>query len=163
MIEIVDEPWEALQRLCVTHEAKHLDILTGYIGKGATAALATLGVRARIVLGLENADAALTSAQIEELRLLCAQHEVRWRSGLHAKLYVVEQRAVLVGSANFTRAGFEHLDELAVATDDPVTVDQAIDAFELRFADAAPLDPDRLQVQTPAPAGDADGLHAGLG
>lgn len=163
MIDLVDEPWEALHRLCRAHDAKHLDILTGYIGKGAARALATLGVRARIVLGLESAEAALSSAQIDELRLLCAHHEVRWRSGLHAKLYVVARRAVLVGSANFTRAGFEHLDELAVATDDPATVARATDAFEARFAEATPVEPDRLQALPTTGPGDADGLDAGLG
>lgn len=163
MIELVGEPWEALHRLCRAHDAKRLDILTGYMGKGATQALAALGVRARIVLGLESADAALTSAQIDELRLLCADHEVRWRSGLHAKLYIVEQRAVLVGSANFTRAGFENLDELAIATDDPAVVGQAVDAFEARFAEAAPLEPDRLQVLPITTPGEADGLPGGLG
>src|SRR5690606_36177070 len=145
------------------HGAKRLDILTGYIGKGATQALATLGVRARIVLGLESADAALTSAQIEELRLLSVPHEVRWRSGLHAKLYVVDQRAILIGSANFTRAGFEHLDELAVATDDPAAVTRAVEAFETRFAEATPIELDRLQVLPTTTPGGADGLDARLG
>ena len=87
MIELLDDPWEVLHRLCSTHDAKRLDILTGYIGKGATQALGALGVRARIVLGLESADAVLTAAQIDELRSLCVDHEVRWRSGLHAKLF----------------------------------------------------------------------------
>jgi hypothetical protein len=163
VIEIIDEPWEALERLCHAYAAKHLDILTGYIGRGATQALAMLGVHARIVLGLESENAALTAAQIEELRLLCTHHEVRWRRGLHAKLYVIEQRAALVGSANFTRSGFEKLDEVAIVTDDATAVEQAIDAFEIRFAEAVPLDPDRLQVNPATSSDDADGLPTGLG
>lgn len=162
MIELVDEPWPVLEHLCTEHDAKQLDILTGFLGQGATRALAELGVRARIVIGLGSETGALSAAQVEEVRtLLEARHEVRWLPGLHAKLYVVERRAVLVGSANFTRSGFERLDELGVATDEPQVVARAVVLFEDRFARALPVEPGRLTI-TEAPGG-GDVVEHGLG
>ena len=154
--------WPSLERLCIELAAKRLDILTGFLGSGATLALEALGVRARIVLRLPSADAVLSAGQIAEVRaLIAAQHEVRWSRGLHAKLYLVDGRAVLVGSANFTTAGFEKLDEICIATDSPSVVSRAVEMFEARFANASAIEPDRLRI---AGVGtDGDGLASSLG
>jgi hypothetical protein len=162
MIDLVDEPWPTLERLCIEHAAKRLDIMTGFLGSGATLALEALGVRARIVIGLPSADAVLSAGQVAEVRsLIAAQHEVRWSRGLHAKLYLVDGRAMLVGSANFTTAGFEKLDEICIATDTPSVVSRAVEMFQARFANASAIEPDRLRI---ADAGtDGDGLGSSLG
>lgn len=162
MIDLVDEPWPTLERLCIEHAAKRLDILTGFLGGGATLALEALGVRARIVIGLPSTDAVLSAGQVAEVRaLLAAQHEVRWSRGLHAKLYLVDGRAVLVGSANFTAAGFEKLDEICIATDAPSVVSRAVELFEARFVNASEIEPDLLRI---ADVGaDNDGLGSSLG
>lgn len=163
MIELVEEPWPVLKQLCTEHGARQLDILTGFIGQGATRALAALGVRARIVIGLGSERAALSAVQVEEIRaLLAAEHEIRWLAGLHAKLYLVGRRAVLVGSANFTRSGFERLDELGIVTDEPSVVARAAELFEQRFRQALPVEPDGLTIAS-APAGDTDVVELGLG
>lgn len=162
MIDLVEEPWPILERLCIEHAAKRLDILTGFLGSGATLALEALGVRARIVIGLPSADAVLSASQIAEVRsLIEAQHEVRWLRGLHAKLYLVDARAVLVGSANFTTAGFEKLDEIGIATDTPSVVSQAVEMFEARFANASAIEPERLRIADVDTGG--DGLGSSLG
>lgn len=162
MIDLVEEPWPILERLCIEHAAKRLDILTGFLGSGATLALEALGVRARIVIGLPSADAVQSAGQIAEVRsLIAAQHEVRWSRGLHAKLYLVDGRAVLIGSANFTTAGFEKLDEICIATDTPSVVRQAVEIFDARFANASAIEPDRLRVADVDAGG--DGLGSSLG
>jgi len=162
MIDLVEEPWPILERLCIEHAAKRLDILTGFLGSGATLALEALGVRARIVIGLPSAEAVLSVGQIAEVRsLIAAEHEVRWSRGLHAKVYLVDRRAVLVGSANFTTAGFEKLDEIGIVTDTPAVVSRAVEMFEARFANASAIEPDRLRVADVDI--DGDGVGSSLG
>jgi hypothetical protein len=162
MIDLVEEPWPILERLCIEHAAKRLDILTGFLGTGATLALEALGVRARIVIGLPSAEAVVSASQIAEVRsLIAAQHEVRWSRGLHAKVYLLDQRAVLVGSANFTTAGFEKLHEIGIVTDTPSVVNRAIEMFEARFANASAIEPERLRIADMDAGG--DGLGSALG
>lgn len=163
MIDLVCEQWTVLETLCRQFGVKRIDMLTGFIGKGASTALASLNVRARIIIGLPNDHAALSQVQIDEIVALQAHHDVRWLPGLHAKLYLLDERVVIVGSANFTRSGFEHLDELAIATDEPTTTAQAVKAFETRFAQAARIEPERLEVLPATMPDGADGLRGGLG
>lgn len=144
MIELVENPWSALAQLCRSHSARRIEILTGFIGSGAASALAALNVQARIVIGLAGANASLSRSQIEELKLLSSMHEVRWLPGLHAKMYLIDRRAVMVGSANFSKGGFESLDEIAIATDDAEIIARATQAFEARFAQAERLDASQL-------------------
>lgn len=164
MITLVQQQWATLEELCREIKPKRLDVLTGFIGMGASKALARLGVKARIVIGLPSERAGLSKAQVDELAELCQHHEVRWLPGLHAKMYLLEDRAVIVGSANLTRAGFEHLDELALATDETSVVADAVAAFTARFGEAHQLNPADLTI-LPAATGDTDGdtPEVGLG
>lgn len=61
-----------------------------------------------------------------------------WRAGctgdafrsLHAKCVVVDRARVLIGSANFTRRGYERNLEMGVAVDDPVLAAGVVQQFE---------------------------------
>lgn len=153
-----DDPWATLVDLCRDHRARTIDVLTGFLGSGATAALAKLGVTARLVLGLSRPDATLSPGQIAELvALRNAGHKVRWSRGLHAKLYVLPQRAAMIGSANFSRGGFSGLDELVVATTTAALVTAAQRAFDKRWNVAFDLDPAMLVPQAGAAHDDGDG------
>jgi phosphatidylserine/phosphatidylglycerophosphate/cardiolipin synthase-like enzyme len=144
MLELTDEPWESLAGLCKKHKVKHVDILTGFIGSGACSALSRLQVSCRLVLGLPNEAASLSAAQIAELSNLCKSHDVRWMPGLHAKLYVLDRRITLVGSANFTKSAFEMLDEILLATDDAEIAKTSTRMFESRWRNSRPLRPKKL-------------------
>lgn len=141
---LVDDIWSELSKLCKAHSTKRLDILTGFLGSGASHALDELGVKARIILGLASESASLSAAQIAEIALLQAHHEVRALAGLHAKLYLLDEHVVIVGSANFTKSGFERLDELSIATDDAAVIGEAVAAFATRWEEAFVIDPSKL-------------------
>jgi hypothetical protein len=120
LIQLFDKPWQALsdtsKRL---GHVKRLDILTGYIGAGAANALASLGSPAtRIVFGLDSRHPALRADQIAELRRLAKVADLRIHPGLHAKCYLFDDRYLALGSANFTRKGFEIGIEALLVTDD---------------------------------------------
>jgi len=57
--------------------------------------------------------------------LLEAGVEVYALKGLHAKLYMFDERFVIIGSANFTLAGLEKNFELSILTDESAVVDKA--------------------------------------
>lgn len=82
------DPWAALTHVKARWQPRTVDILAGYIGSGAYAALGSLRLRARIILGLPNRDPTLEAAQLNELALLLTKHQVRWRAGLHAKTFL---------------------------------------------------------------------------
>jgi PLD-like domain len=120
LIELFDKSWQALsdasKRL---GNMGRLDILTGYIGADAANALASLGSPAtRIVFGLDKRHPALRADQIAELRRLAKVADLRIYPGLHAKCYLFEDRYLALGSANFTRKGFEVGIEALIVTDD---------------------------------------------
>ncbi len=138
------DPWATLKALCDQHRPKRIDILTGFLGSGASGALAALGVKARIIVGLPRADATVSSSLIDELTRLTEAHQVRWIPALHAKLYVLPGHAAMIGSANFSQPGFSALDELVLATTTPATVAAAQREFDRRWRAAIDIDPDRL-------------------
>lgn len=156
-----EDPWATLAGLCKQHRAARLDILTGFLGSGATEALRALGVSARIIIGLPRGDAAMSEAQIEELKRLKKAHQVRWLRGLHAKLYVLPGHAAMIGSANFSRPGFSTLDELVLATTTRALIAAAQQAFDRRWHKALDLVPATL-VPIVA-AGDVDRATSALG
>jgi len=147
MIELTSNPWETLSKACRRRNVRQVDVLTGYIGGGATSALRELGVRARILIGLADARAWLSTTQITELSsLLHAGHEVRWLPGLHAKSYVLDGKVVMVGSANFTRPGFAQLDEMLIVTDEAAVAKNAVAEFRSRWNRATVVDPSKLRA-----------------
>jgi hypothetical protein len=160
VLQLIDDIWSELAALCKAHRVERLDILTGFLGSGASRALDALGVRARIIVGLASETAALGAAQIAELAQLRGSHEVRALAGLHAKLYLLDERIVIVGSANFTRSGFERLDELSLATDDATVVRDAIAVFATRWEQAFAIDPNKLAPRT---SSEGDELGSALG
>lgn len=160
MEALSDDPWATLKQLCETHGAKRIDILTGFLGNGATEALRELGVSARIIVGLPKQGAALSEAKIEEIKRLVATHQVRWLPALHAKLYVLPGRAAMIGSANFSSNGFGDLDELVAASNDDAFVAAAEKAFAGRWRKARPIDPTKLRStgRSEGAAGEGGGL-----
>lgn len=123
-------------------DCQTLDILTGFIGAGASRFLRSLHPeRTRIVFGLGSSAPTLPAAQSAELERLRKLARVRVYPGLHAKLYLFDRRILAVGSANLTRAGFEHLQEAMVVTDDPKAVRRALRLFSKVWA--AATDPPR--------------------
>jgi hypothetical protein len=109
-----------------------------------------------------------------------------WRAGctgdafrsLHAKCVVVDRARVLIGSANFTRRGYERNLEMGVAVDDPALAAGVVQQFEalvslgelptIPFAAVAPAPPvaaedddDARGLAAPAvTAGGASPVHA---
>jgi hypothetical protein len=146
MIELSDNPWRVFERLKAQWQPTNLDILTGFIGAGASQALAALGVSARIIMGLPVKSPSLSKAQRDELCKLLRTHQVRSIPGLHAKMYVFDQIGVVLGSANFTRSGFEQLDEIVVFTNDRSILRTAKREFEKRWIKATPILIEQISV-----------------
>jgi hypothetical protein len=165
MIELTDDPWCAFQKVISRYEVKRLDILTGFIGVGAKLALDALGVSSRIVIGLAENNPALSSTQIDELHALTQRHRLRSTPGLHAKMYVFDSSAVAVGSANFTKPGFEKLYEVLVLTDDRALVQAARRTFEAIWQNATPLTDQRISsiAILPARSPEESLIKAGIG
>ncbi|TWT45029.1 hypothetical protein RAS1_14500 [Phycisphaerae bacterium RAS1] len=118
-------------------DCQQLDILTGFIGAGASRFLRSLNPgRTRIVFGLDTSNPKLADAQWTELKKLQKLARVRVFPGLHAKLYLLDQRILAIGSANLTRAGFELLQEAVVVSNAPKAVDDAVQFFKQVWAAA---------------------------
>lgn len=133
MIELHSDIWRAFDSLKKRFGPfSSVDILTGYIGSGAHKMLRRLGATdGRIVIGLTRRKPALTGGQIDELKLLMEFIDLRCFTGLHAKLYILDRRIVVVGSANLTRAGFEKYEEVVIAVTDKRVLRSAQRSFAL--------------------------------
>lgn len=152
--------WKALKAIQGKVQSERLDILTGYIGSGATRALKDLRVVSRIVIGLGSQNQAMSQAQIDEIRELGSLAEVRWHPGLHAKVYLFEESAVAVGSANFTSGGFEKLREALVISESRTVVASARKYFNEIWKRAKKVDPGKL---TPLNAGSGGAEGGSIG
>jgi hypothetical protein len=162
VLRLFDDPWKAFQAVKKSHSPRTIDVLTGFVGAGAWSALADLGLRGRVVLGLPSATAALRASQVQELALLTRDHRVKWLPGLHAKLYLFDNEVVAVGSANLTRPAFERLDEVLLVSDARAVVMRARALFEDRWSRASDVSPEKLRV-LPQVAGGLSDLETGLG
>jgi len=56
--------------------------------------------------------------------------EIRYHDTLHAKVLLTDRKAMLLGSANFTKGGLEGGFESAVYTEDPVLLRDALSFFD---------------------------------
>jgi len=125
---------EFLNRLPARYRSfKRADVLTGFLGLGARVRLERLGVKhARIVIGMDRPERIVARSLVRSINGLTRDNfaEVRVSRGLHAKLYIFDQRFLVFGSANLTCSGFETLREVVVATDVRRLVVQARSFFE---------------------------------
>jgi hypothetical protein len=136
-----------------------LDILTGYIGAGASEMLDALRTRTRLIFGLSDVLPRLSLGQHNELCKLLRHHEVRTLPGLHAKVYLFD-KLVAIGSPNFTLNGFERLEEAFVVTDDRQVRTEARKHFEGMWARARSVDPKRVHIMSSGQAAEAP--HLGI-
>jgi hypothetical protein len=128
VITFSTNPWAMLKAL---RPVRKLDVLTAYLGRGASRVVRALRVRRlRLVFGMDARNVVLSEFQIRELRELRRFGQVRVCRGLHAKVYLCDDSSVVVGSANFTRAGFGRLEEALVCTDEPSTMQAARKYFD---------------------------------
>jgi hypothetical protein len=65
--------------------------------------------------------------------------EIRTSPGLHAKLYLFDDKVLIAGSANLTRPGFERLLEVVLVTDKPNTVRAARRIFDATWIQSKKL------------------------
>lgn len=148
MIEMYDDAWEALRAIrSRLRTIQSLDILTGFLGAGANRVLAQLGPKqTRIIFGLERQSAPLGKTLADELSAPRDSAEVWTCRGLHAKVFILNRRAVVLGSANLTRSGFEHLHEAVLATDSAGVVRRCVTFFDSIRRQSKPL-PKRIPIR----------------
>lgn len=131
LTQLFSNPLRAID--AVKKQLRHihqLDILTGFIGQGASRFLQSLAPdRTRIVFGLDTTAPVLAPAQWDELTRLRKLAKLRVYPGLHAKLYLFDKQFLVMGSANLTRAGFEYLQEMMIVTDSRAPVGEAVEFF----------------------------------
>jgi hypothetical protein len=142
MIGFHSRIWPAIQSIRARLKGvKKLDILTAYLGAGASKVLTDLGVKqGRIAFGLDLNDPFLAQSQIDELHRLKDLAALRVCPGLHAKLYLFDNAVMVLGSANFTRRGFERLLEANLVLDDVGAVKEARHFFDETWAKSTPID-----------------------
>lgn len=108
-----------------------VDILSGFVGQGATQAILRLGLKdVRVVFGLSKPNAKVEPSLYDEIVLLRQIADVRISRGLHAKVYIFNGSIIAVGSANFTKSGFGTHQEALVLTNEAKAVRKARDLFE---------------------------------
>lgn len=150
MISLSTRVWETLRS---QGQVRRLDVLTAYVGRGAHRVLDRLGVeRLRLVFGMRPDRPVLSEVQVRELEELRRFGKIRICSGLHAKVYLCDGCGVMLGSANFTRAGFGQLEEAVIWTDDRRTVRAAREHFDRIWKKSRPV-PARIRLQTQRRAG----------
>ena len=116
------------------------DILVGYFGIGATKVLTKLGFRKiRFVFGLPDSKPKLIKSKITELKLLQSLAEVKTSQALHAKVYIMDDAVVIIGSANLSSAGFGGNQEAVILTNQSSVVTDARKFFSAIWKDARPL------------------------
>jgi len=164
MIELVTDAWAAIDRARKNlGKVTSFDVMTGYLGGGASKVLAELRVSpARIVFGLNSTDGPLPRSLAREIDGLRKAHHVRVSRGLHSKVYIINDRVVLLGSANFSRSAFEQLQEAAVLTDNEPVVRAACALFRKVWAGAKQLDA-RVRISKAARSPDDEEIIASLG
>ncbi len=145
MRELTSDIWTTFQSIRNRWRPKTLDVLTGFLGTGAVDVVRELNVSPRIVFGLASASFELPVSQIAEIKRLQAVGKVRVSPGLHAKLYLFDDKVLVVGSANFTRAGFEKLREVLVVIDDASVIRAARRLFEEVWSHAKDLSAAKLR------------------
>jgi phosphatidylserine/phosphatidylglycerophosphate/cardiolipin synthase-like enzyme len=95
------------------------------------------GVDVRVMLDPAPYGGAGTEVDVFQ-RLSTAGIDVRWTSGAfrfaHVKMLIVDQFTLMVMNLNWTEAAFSENRELAVVTDDPARVTQALAIFENDWA-----------------------------
>ena len=111
MILFHSKVWPAFESVLTSWGPfRRVDVLTGFLGSGASKVVKEFGnARVRIVFGLNLKNPALPKTLIEELKAIIKVAKLKVYSGLHAKQYLFDDRFLLLGSANFTRSGFETL------------------------------------------------------
>ena len=70
--------------------------------------------------------------------------QVRIDNALHAKLYIMDDREVIVTSSNLTYSGFNRNREVALLTKSPDVIAESVKHFSSLFSRATPLEQGRL-------------------
>lgn len=163
MIKFCAEVWPGFESVLKERGPfKKLDILTAYLGSGAHKVLDKLNVKdVRIVFGLEKRNPSLTKSQFEELQHLKKTADVRIFPGLHAKEYMFDDKVMVFGSPNFTRSGFERLQEAILITDEANAVKQGVEFFNTIWKKSSAL-PSPIRIRESPDQDKAEGCQ-GLG
>jgi hypothetical protein len=140
---------EALETFLRRHRRSTLHIATAFLSPNIDAAITALGLTGvRLLIGLDPNHPCVSPALFKGLERLRRNEtvEVRCFHGLHAKLYVAPEKAVIVSSANFTRAGLEQLSEVAIESSDATVVAAANALFLEWWGSAIPLTNVTLEI-----------------
>ena len=140
MIKLYTDISAAFEEVRKVWKPKRLDALVGYFGVGAAGVLKELGFRKiRFVFGLSESKPSLVRSKITELNQLENIAEIRSSHALHAKLYVMDDKVIIIGSANFTSAGFGSYQEAVIVTDEASVVQNARNFFATIWENTRPL------------------------
>lgn len=128
MTEFHSDIWATIRMMVDrARPIRQMDIVSGFVGQGATEVVEKLFRRGRIksvriLVGLSAPSAAIPEYLAAELSRLRRIATVRTCAGLHAKMYLLDDRALFIGSANFSRRGFGGQHEAGLVTEDRATV-----------------------------------------
>jgi len=125
---------------------KELLIISPYVGmNGATHlinAMQESGIGVRLLTKLDKEDMVRGATSIDALRALAeAGVPFRTEPRLHAKLYTVDRRIALLGSANLTNAGLDGNHELVLTCSPSGLASEAVDFAEDCWRNASPTVP----------------------
>jgi hypothetical protein len=123
-----DDIWATIPEIIKT--SKHTDVAVAFLGTDGSKLL-PLKKGDRLVVDMSEANVKAGSTNPFEIEKLIKRGVKAFtRPNLHAKI-VITNKSVLVGSANVSKNSRDNLDEAAIITNDPVTIQRARDFFKI--------------------------------
>jgi dsRNA-specific ribonuclease/HKD family nuclease len=153
MPEIIFTPLHDRFFSLLSNASEEIILVAPYIKHDVTRKILRLavqkGVHIRTITRLRAEDLSGKASDLDAIKLLTNTHlgirlETRRRDNLHTKLYIVDDKVAIVGSANLSYSGLRHNHETCVVLNTPADIAAARSIFDSLWSDAPTINASQI-------------------